>query len=163
MENLPPKRPASQTIDPLYEAVLYDQDFLQKLQPLWNAMHTKLIEMANAGAFVCDTDDNDCAFYSDDEEIGGICEWRISKDGKTLGVRLIYDDGGFYRDEPDWYVCPVEWLFMPQDDYMPLMELRNAEIDERRSRQAEDLEREERRKLFLKLKAEFEPEETHGN
>ena len=140
--------------------VLADPGFLQKLQPLWNAMNEKLMEMAEAGAFVCDTDDEENAFYSDDDEIGGICEWRISKDGKTLGVRLVWDDGGFYRDEPDWYTCPAEWLFMPMEDYMPLIEIRNAEVDERRSRQEEDLEREERRKLFLKLKAEFEPEET---
>ena len=66
--------------------------------------------------------------------------------------------------------CPIEWLFMPEDKYIPLKVERYKELRAQRNEAVLAAEKEKRRERYLQLRqeyeelrAEFEPEEKSND
>lgn len=125
---------------------------LTQLSKTWNRIRDKIMEMAELGVF----EHLDTHRFA----VCGVNSYTVSDDGKELIVNLRLDewDCGF-QNTP--FHCPVELFFMDTSRLGEYVHEREAEKRSRAARAREAAEREKRRQEYLKLKAEFEPEETN--
>lgn len=127
---------------------------LTQLNKTWNRIHDKIMEMVELGVFE--------HLDTDRFEVCGVNSYAVSDDGKELIVNLHlyeYDYGNY--DTP--FHCPVELFFMDTSRLGEYVHEREVEKRRRAAEAKNAVERERRRQEYLKLKAEFEPEETNGN
>ena len=142
------------------ERFVKDQKGLEDAQGSWIAINRKLLELAWNGAFMYGPDPSGAITRTGTGCIA-IDEWALDTKNGNIGIRYVYD---FVRDNHGdrrciseaWYTCPIDWLFMPEAQYVPLIEGRIKTLRARRSAAAKIAEREERRSRYLQLQQELE-------
>lgn len=153
---------------------VHNADDLVAMQGAILAIERKLQELGDNGAFMCGPDPHGTITTTQGSFIA-VDEWALDVEHGTIGIRYIYDmvhDNHCDRRcvSERWMTCPIEWLFMPEDKYMPLKEERYKELRAQRNEAVLAAEKYKRRERYLQLRqeyeelrAEFEPEEKSND
>ena len=161
-----PDEPKRTLADYVFQTVIGCVKALDQAHGSYIAIQNKLIEMARDGAFICDCYDTHAKPVATDKTVSGIWNWAICSDQKEIGIQLVLShvDSDPWDDDPysvtfqddDWYTCPVSWLFMTREEYIPLAKNRLDFLTHRREQKEREAAKAERRERYYKMKPEFE-------
>lgn len=125
---------------------------LSDFSKTWESVNKKLLYLADIGVF----SDLDTLRFGVDR----VCSYRVSEDGKTLSVTLALFERG-YGEAIEMFSCPAE-VFLMDDTAVHLWVIeRNKQLKQKQDAELAVRKKEERRKEYLKLKAEFEQEDNN--